>query len=46
MKHKSRCTKQRKHPKTRLRLPDLEFSKTFEDGSVEQLDQCRRPTRI
>jgi hypothetical protein len=28
MKHKSRCTKQRKHPKTRLRLPDLEFSKT------------------
>ena len=26
MKHTSRCTKQRKHPKTRLRLPDLEFS--------------------
>jgi hypothetical protein len=28
MKHKSRSAKQRKQPKTRLRLPDLEFSKT------------------
>jgi hypothetical protein len=28
MKHKSRSPKQRKQPKTRLRLPDLEFSKT------------------
>jgi len=28
MKHKSRSPKQRKHPKTRLRLPDLEFSKS------------------
>jgi hypothetical protein len=36
MKHKSRCTKQRKHPKTRLRLPD----RIFKDGSVAQLDQC------
>ena len=23
MKHMSRCTKQRKHPKTRLRLPEV-----------------------
>ena len=32
MKHTSPCTKQRKHPKTRLRLPDLEFSKTVREG--------------
>ena len=43
MKQKPRSPKQRKHPKTRLRLPDLEFSKT---AVLSSLTQCRRPTRI
>ena len=41
MKHKSRCTKQRKHPKTRLRLPDLEFSKTAVLNSLTSADGQR-----
>jgi hypothetical protein len=36
--YKSRCTKQRKHPKTRLRLPDLEFSKTAVLNSLTSAD--------
>jgi hypothetical protein len=38
MKHKSRCHKQSKHPKTRLRLPDLEFSKTAVLNSLTSID--------
>jgi len=34
MKHKTRSPKQRKQPKTRLRLPDLGV---FKGGCVEQL---------
>jgi integrase len=41
MKHTSRCTKQRKHPKTRLRLPDLEFSKTAVLNSLSSVDGQR-----
>jgi hypothetical protein len=41
MKHKSRCTKQRKHPKTRLCLPDLEFSKTAVSNSLTSADGQR-----
>src|SRR6202046_3839367 len=41
MKHASRCTKQRKHPKTRLRLPDLEFSKTAVLNSLTSADGQR-----
>ena len=41
MKHKSRCTKQRKHSKTRLRLPDLEFSKTAVLNSLSSADGQR-----
>jgi integrase len=41
MKHKSRCTKQRNHPKTRLRLPDLEFSKTAVLNSLSSADGHR-----
>jgi hypothetical protein len=41
MKHKSHCTKQRKHPETRLRLPDLEFSKTAVLNSLTSADGQR-----
>src|ERR1700691_5349231 len=41
MKHKSRCTKQRKHPKTRLRLPDLEFSKSAGLNNLRSVDGQR-----
>jgi site-specific recombinase XerD len=41
MKHKSRSTKQRKHPKTRLRLPDLEFSKSAVLNSLTSADGQR-----
>src|ERR1700733_3759898 len=41
MKHTPRCTKQRKHPKTRLRLPDLEFSKTAVLNSLTSADGQR-----
>ena len=41
MKHKSRSLKQRKHPKTRLRLPDLEFSKTAVLNSLSSVDGQR-----
>jgi hypothetical protein len=41
MKHASRCKKQRKHPKTRLRLPDLEFSKTAVLNSLSSADGQR-----
>lgn len=41
MKHKSRSPKQRKHPKTRLRLPDLEFSKTAVLNSLTSVDGQR-----
>src|SRR3984885_6966746 len=41
MKHTSRCTKQRKHPKTRLRLPDLEFSKAAVLNSLTSADARR-----
>jgi integrase len=41
MKHKSRTPKQRKHPKTRLRLPDLEFSKTAVLNSLTSVDGQR-----
>jgi hypothetical protein len=34
MKQKSHFPKQRKHPKTRLRLPDLEFSRGIEGTSI------------
>jgi site-specific recombinase XerD len=41
MKHKSRLAKQRRHPKTRLRLPDLEFSKTAVLNSLTSVDGRR-----
>ena len=41
MKQKSRSPKQRKHPKTRLRLPDLEFSKTAVLNSLTSVDGQR-----
>jgi hypothetical protein len=41
MKRKSRSPKQRKHPKTRLRLPDLEFSKTAVLNSLTSVDGQR-----
>ena len=41
MKHKSRSLKQRTHPKTRLRLPDLEFSKTAVLNSLSSVDGQR-----
>ncbi len=41
MKHKSRSLKQRKHPKTRLRLPDLESSKTAVLNSLSSVDGQR-----
>lgn len=42
MKQKLRSQKQRKHPKTRLRLPDLEFSKTAVLNSLTSVDGRRR----
>ena len=41
MKIKPRSSKQRKHPKTRLRLPDLEFSKTAVLNSLTSVDGQR-----
>ena len=41
MKQKSSCTKQRQHPKTRLRLPDLEFSKAAVLNSLTSVDGQR-----
>ena len=41
MKRKSRSPKQRKHPKTRRRLPDLEFSKTAVLNSLTSVDGQR-----
>lgn len=41
MKHKSRSPKRRKHPKTRLQLPDLEFSKTAVLNSLTSVDGQR-----
>jgi site-specific recombinase XerD len=41
MKHKSRSLKQRKHPKIRLRLPNLEFSKTAALNSLTSVDGQR-----
>jgi site-specific recombinase XerD len=41
MKQKSRSPKQRKHPKTRLRLPDLEFSKSAVLNSLRSVDGQR-----
>jgi integrase len=41
MKQKTRSPKQRKHPKTRLRLPDLEFSKTAVLNSLTSVDGRR-----
>src|SRR6202044_391050 len=41
MKHTSRCTNQRKQPKTRLRLADLEFSKTAVLNSLSSVDGQR-----
>ena len=41
MKHKSRSPKQRKQPKTRLRLPDLEFSKAAVLNSLSSVDGQR-----
>ena len=41
MKHTSRCTKPGKHPKTHLRLPDLEFSKTAVLNSLSSADDQR-----
>ena len=41
MKHTSRCTRQGKHPKTHLRLPDLEFSKTAVLNSLSSADGQR-----
>lgn len=41
MKHTSRCTKQREYPKTRLCLPDLEFSKTAVLNSLSSADGQR-----
>ena len=41
MKQKSHSPKQRKHPKTRLRLPDLEFSKAAVLNSLTSIDGQR-----
>jgi len=41
MKHKSRSPKQRKQPKTRLHLPDLEFSKAAVLNSLSSVDGQR-----
>ena len=41
MKHRSRSPKQRKHPKSRLRLPDLEFSKTAVLNSLTSVEGQR-----
>jgi hypothetical protein len=41
MKQKSRSPKQRKHPKTRLRLPDLEFSKSAMLNRLTSVDGQR-----
>ena len=41
MKQESRFSKQRKHPKSRLRLPDLEFSKTAVLNSLSSVDGQR-----
>jgi len=41
MKHKSRSPKQRRQPKTRLRLPDLEFSKAAVLNSLSGVDGQR-----
>src|ERR1700749_1299895 len=41
MKHKSRSQKQHKRPKTRLRLPDLEFSKSAVLNSLRSVDGQR-----
>jgi len=41
MKHKTRSPKQRKQPKTRLRLPDLEFSKAAVLNSLSSADGQR-----
>lgn len=41
MEHRSRSPKQRKHPKIRLRLPDLEFSKTTVLNSLTSVEGQR-----
>jgi integrase len=41
MKQKSRSPKQRRHPKTRLRLPDLEFSKSAVLNSLTSVNGQR-----
>jgi hypothetical protein len=41
MKHRSRSSKHRKQPKTRLRLPDLEFSRTAVLNSLTSVDGQR-----
>jgi len=41
MKHRSRSPKQRKHPKSRPRLPDLEFSKTAVLNSLTSVEGQR-----
>jgi site-specific recombinase XerD len=41
MKQKPHSAKQRKHPKTRLRLPDLEFLKTAVLSSLSSVDGRR-----
>jgi hypothetical protein len=41
MKQNSRSSKRRKHPKTRLRLPDLEFSKSAVLNSLTSVDGQR-----
>lgn len=41
MKHKSRSSKHRMHPKTRLRIPDLEFSRTAVLNSLTSIDGQR-----
>ena len=41
MKHRSRSPKQRKHLKSRLRLPDLEFSKTAVLNSLTRVEGQR-----
>jgi site-specific recombinase XerD len=41
MRHKSRSSKHCQHPKTRLRLPDLEFSRTAVLNSLTSVDGQR-----
>jgi hypothetical protein len=41
MKQKSRSQKQSKHPKSRLRVPDLEFSKSAVLNSLTSVDGQR-----